>query len=298
MKQHQTILVAIDELDRTNVAVDAGLAISDALHAPLELVHSMGLPTDAELDAHSALQLATLRGELIERRRASIEARLQPFFTAYGRNAGAQLHVRLGKASMEVLDQAKESKARLLVLGPHQRAGVLDWGSTARALLAASPCNVWTQPTPWRPVKRILVPLDLSDHSIASLRVAIQLALELGAELTCMHAWYPAEVFAGIMGDYPMSQSGISIEEGRKAAEQALHESLENVDFRGVPWRAEFCEDRAVEAILERQSDVDLIAMGSHGRTGLALAILGNTAYSVLTKAACPVLAIRRPEEG
>lgn len=293
MTTRRPLLAAVDELDRTNPAIDAGLALSDALGCTLEVVHAMGIPGDPELDAHTALHLAMHRGELIDRRKDALEARLQPFFTAYGRSASSHLHVRGGKPSVEVLEQARESQAELLVLGPHEPSGRLDWGSTSRALLAAAPCSVWTQPVAWRPVRRVLVPIDLSDDSLRALDKAVELAKVFDAQITCLHAWFATEVFAGLMGELPMGQTGVSIESGRKAAEGAFHEALATVDFQGIPWEAEFCEDRAVSAILSREGRNDLIAMGSHGRTGLASAVLGNVTYRVLVQARVPVLAIR-----
>jgi nucleotide-binding universal stress UspA family protein len=51
-----------------------------------------------------------------------------------------------------------------------------------------------------------------------------------------------------------------------------------------------------VTAILEKQGGVDLIAMGTHGRTGISAAVLGNVAYGVLKAADVPVLAIRHAQ--
>jgi nucleotide-binding universal stress UspA family protein len=42
-----------------------------------------------------------------------------------------------------------------------------------------------------------------------------------------------------------------------------------------------------------RSHDIDLIVMGTHGRTGLARAALGSVAESVVRAASCPVLTVR-----
>lgn len=46
---------------------------------------------------------------------------------------------------------------------------------------------------------------------------------------------------------------------------------------------------------LARELSADLIVMGSHGRTGLARALLGSVAEAVVRAATCPVLTIRMP---
>jgi len=46
-----------------------------------------------------------------------------------------------------------------------------------------------------------------------------------------------------------------------------------------------------------KERKVDLIAMGTHGRSGVAHLLLGSTAERVVQHAACPVLTVRRPAE-
>ena len=54
-------------------------------------------------------------------------------------------------------------------------------------------------------------------------------------------------------------------------------------------------EDKAFVEIIRkaREDDVDLIVMGSHGRTGLEHILIGSVAEKVTRKAACPVLVVK-----
>ena len=60
-------------------------------------------------------------------------------------------------------------------------------------------------------------------------------------------------------------------------------------------WEAKVVAGKAAEVILEtaQDQDVDLIVMGTHGRTGLRHALLGSVAEAVMRHARCPVLMIR-----
>ncbi|RMF87095.1 MAG: universal stress protein, partial [Nitrospinota bacterium] len=55
---------------------------------------------------------------------------------------------------------------------------------------------------------------------------------------------------------------------------------------------------KAYEEIIEtaKSHDVDLIVMGTHGRTGLAYVLLGSVAEKVVRLAPCPVLTVKHPE--
>ena len=86
------------------------------------------------------------------------------------------------------------------------------------------------------------------------------------------------------------------VEEERKASEERFRRILGDFDWMGVEHEFSFFEGSPADVILEHQDDFDLIAMGSHGRTGLSAVVLGNVAYAVLKQAEKPVLAIRHPK--
>ena len=56
-------------------------------------------------------------------------------------------------------------------------------------LLGHAPCPLWLQITPPKPIERVLVPVDLSDHSLAALRTATSLAKRLNARVTALHCF-------------------------------------------------------------------------------------------------------------
>jgi len=66
-------------------------------------------------------------------------------------------------------------------------------------------------------------------------------------------------------------------------------------DWGGVDHGTSFVEGVPAEVILARADWADMIAMGTHGRTGFAAALLGSVAYSVVRHATKPVLVVRDP---
>ena len=142
-------------------------------------------------------------------------------------------------------------------------------------------------------VRTILVPIDFSSHADAVLEWAAHLAEEHGAKLVLLHAYHlPVEFTA--LGSMPITPQLFS-----DAAEQARAQ-LERV---AAPLRTGGVEVETVAregyppTVIEEEAAtrrVDLVAMGTHGRTGLRHLLLGSTAERVVQHVTCPVLVVRR----
>lgn len=141
---------------------------------------------------------------------------------------------------------------------------------------------------------RILVPTDFSEGSKTALQYACGLAEKLDAQLHLLHvipdhAWLIAgsDALYSIPGDYYQEVH----EEVRRELSRLVDSTAEakariTSDFRdGAPF---------VEIVrCARQQSVDLIVIGTHGRTGLPHLMIGSVAEKVVRKAPCPVLTVR-----
>jgi len=139
-------------------------------------------------------------------------------------------------------------------------------------------------------VKRILVPIDFGQTSDAALAYGVQLARMFGARLHLLHVF---DVATGIR-EYPVPAVDAS---DSKTLDQlaAQLSGTERRELRPV------CESRLgapADEILDfaSQRDIDLIVMGTHGREGIARALLGSVAETVVRRSACPVLTVHSPE--
>ena len=143
-------------------------------------------------------------------------------------------------------------------------------------------------------LKRILVPTDFTDPSHDALATALEFARMFGATLDLVHvaveAAYPLPPPVDVM-TMPIDLSPVL---DRAAAGLAVEEK--RVREAGVPCESATLIGRADDEIVTRakETHADLIVMGTHGRSGLAHALLGSNAERVIKHAPCPVLIVPR----
>lgn len=137
--------------------------------------------------------------------------------------------------------------------------------------------------------ERILVPLDGSANSEQALVQSIHLAKSCGSKLYLLTVVYQnPEYFAWV----PMVE-----EKQEEEAQKFLDRAKEEVEKEHIP-----CElllrtgEQPYEFIVReaKAKKIDLIVMGSHGRTGLERMLLGSVTAKVIGHAPCAVLVIPR----
>jgi len=138
---------------------------------------------------------------------------------------------------------------------------------------------------------------DFSTASRPALRKALELARSTRARLLIVHALPP--IVPPMMGEgvYVSPATWNQIEAGaRKAAQKQIDRLLQTARKSGVRAAGLFVEgspaaDRIVRAARARR--VDLLVLGTNGRTGLSRLVLGSVAARVIATASCPVLTVR-----
>lgn len=293
-----TLLVGVDAEGRSDHALHAALWLAERLQAVPEFVHaapaSPALWSDVEVRPPGSVTEETpaaIHERLIERLRKQLAA-----LGAGAPPMNFELHVAPGRPAHVILERAEWLNAEIIMLGSHKKRGVLDFGSTARAVLAKAPGGVWVQPGAFVPIARILVPIDLSEESLRALETARDLARAIGASITVLNCFPNAELGVGLRADEPMAGPYYDLDQLRAKSRAELEGALARFEWRGVAHAAVFEDGDPAQRILDRQGECDLVVMGSHGRTGLSAVVLGNVAYAVLRDARVPVLAIRHPE--
>ncbi len=145
-------------------------------------------------------------------------------------------------------------------------------------------------------MQNILVPTDFSEPSRKALRYAVSFAEEFGARITLLHVVKPV---IPTHEDYPIRrviQDDKSLVSG---AENALGQLCQREGINpGWIRKALVRLGAPSEEIMKvaRESQVDLIVIGTHGYTGLKHIFAGSTTERVVRHAPCPVLVVRDEE--
>jgi nucleotide-binding universal stress UspA family protein len=167
----------------------------------------------------------------------------------------------------------------------------VSFGGTARTVLAGAPCAVLVQPVPRREIRHILEPVDFSEESRKALSTACNLAVEHGARITALHVFDLPRMTATPWIGYG---AAIDIAQMREISKSEFEKFLSSNDWRGVQHASQFAEGSPSEVILRRSNLVDVVVMGTHGRTGLSAVLLGSVAYRVLKRTTRPVLVVQK----
>jgi len=148
-----------------------------------------------------------------------------------------------------------------------------------------------------RAIQKILFPTDFSKESRPAMELAIEMARKFGARLTLLHVWTDPRYIGAVGNAYELAPE--LLRRAQEEAEHALDKLRLEVVKAGVPVEALTLEGFAEDVILTmaHTQQMDLIVMGTHGRTGLKRFFLGSIAERVLRTADCPVLTVRPPAQ-
>jgi nucleotide-binding universal stress UspA family protein len=145
-------------------------------------------------------------------------------------------------------------------------------------------------------IKKILVPIDFSKHSLKALDYAVEFGKTFAAELHVLFVIEPmayatpADFYAGMT-----TQLSSLITEQRRSATTQLNAVEKRLAKKGVRVKTVLRSGIVYQEILEAagKSRADLIIHATHGRTGLSHLLMGSVAERIVRSATCPVLTIR-----
>jgi nucleotide-binding universal stress UspA family protein len=138
-------------------------------------------------------------------------------------------------------------------------------------------------------IKKILVPTDFSDTSDEAIRHAVDLARSFGARLYLLHV--PGRTGEDFEADFPLREFENTVRDRLNAfftREEIAALQIEYALRIGAP---------APEIVgYAGDRNIDLIVMGTHGRSGVAHLLMGSVAEHVVRLSPCPVMLVKEPK--
>lgn len=137
-------------------------------------------------------------------------------------------------------------------------------------------------------LKNVLFLTDFSEPSAAALPFAAMIARSYGAKVTALHILVPSAY------TYMTPEMGAELLDAQDDAAKSEMEKVE-AEFAGLPREAILERNIGVWPALSKmllEREIDLIVLGTHGRTGLKKAVFGSTAEEIFRRTTVPVLTI------
>ena len=287
-----TILVPLDGSELAEKALPFAAAIARAGHKQLLLLHAA--------PAYALTETPPSDDEVLVQIDAIVD-RLRAQGVEVGSHVSRVYYWE--EAARAIRETARERDAELIVMSTHGRGGMGRWlwGSISDTVMRETQVPVLLVPAAcdheWaadRPL-RILVPLDGSPLAEQVLAPTTAVADALGAELHLLRAVLPIEyVYAGMYGGVaPYYVYDLDAE--LNDAKQYLEGIAERLRSDGRSVTVHTATGTPVQAIADvvQKLGIDMAAMATHGRGGVARLLLGSVATGVVERATVPLLLMR-----
>ncbi len=299
------ILVASDFSEPSEAAMKQGIWLARRTGASITLAHvlqSLHRPVTSEADPKMdmLMDLWVNEGESIEdlesSARQDTEAKMRRLIEQNAGSIDVQTRIFIGSSFAEIVYAVEKERYDIVLAGTR---GLAKWeqflvGSTAKRLIRKCPSSVWIvkaehvgQP------KVVMAATDFSDVSLKAATQGLWIAQQADAEFHLLHVVDSNDVPEDAICRIPKGSSlQQEINEEATKRMNAFLDSLSVDRARlqvqlawGTPWK----EIRRVA----KYQGVDLVVMGTVGRSGIQGLLLGNTAEKVLDSCDCSILTVK-----
>lgn len=231
---------------------------------------------------------------------ADAESRLRKLLAGQSTQpAGIDTRILVGEPFVEITRFAIREKVDLVVTGSR---GLSAWeqflvGSTATKVIRKCPGSVWIeQNSDVSGPRRVLVATDFSDLSRIALREAAYIAGLAGGELQVLHVIDALDLPDGVVASTPEGDSvrdRINEHSKRRLDDFIASAQLDpNLIQRRLSWGTPWKEI----GNLAKHHEIDLVVIGTVGRSGIRGMLLGNTADRLLRTCHCGILTVKDPD--
>lgn len=295
------ILIPLDGSKTAEKVLPYARFVAGALKLPVELLAVVDI---VEMATHMSADRARHLDTMIEDSVRNSEQYLRGVAGTFP-GGNTKCTVEKGKAEQVIIETAAADKGTLITMATHGRSGINRWllGSIAEKVLrgATNPLLLVRATEEAKAervaaLKSIVVPLDGSELAESVLPTVAELARTLKLEVVLFRAYsIPYSAYSSAEGYYAVDYEEL-LTAMREEAVDYLEKKTEAVKKLGIDKvsyvaKEGFAADEIIS--LSRKSPDNLIAMCTHGRSGVKRWMLGSVTETVVRHSGDPVLVIR-----
>ncbi|MFW5956511.1 MAG: universal stress protein [Halorhabdus sp.] len=288
---YDSILVPTDGSTAAEKAAETALALAKRFDASIHAINVTELDdVPAHVESEATEELTQLGEETV--------ATIADQATEAGVATTTQVIETTEPTHQAIIEYATGHGVDLIVMGTHGRTGFnrLVLGSVTERTLRLSPIPVLTvhEETNLDPdFETVLVPTDGSDAAGVAADHGIKFAAATDA---AMHVVHVVDLTTGF-GESGSVEILAALKEASQRAVDDIIDRADEADLRSV--EASVLSGMPVRGLLDYvdERDIDLIVMGTHGRTGLDRYLLGSVTEKIVRLADVPVLTVAPSED-
>ena len=301
MQRFKSILFLVDGSDGEESVLGRAAELAQSNGAKLTLFDTIETSEFAPPEEFLAQTVKGLREALVRDRREDLDQLSKKLAEQYP-SLNVTAKVELGNKARGTVRAVLSGKHDLLIKAPQRGSAKLGmlFGGTDQKLMRRCPCPVWIVKPDTPSFQRILAAVEINPNepeseSIATriMELSTSLAASEGSELHVLHVW-------DLVREVKLRSGHINIADIEK-----LVESMEAAHKKGLDRLVEkhpydrthvhLTRGDAGDAIVDfvDQQEIDLVVIGTVGRTGIPGLLIGNTAEEVLGSVQCSVLTLK-----
>lgn len=296
MKRFKNILLVHDDRECGQATLVRAIDLATRNQAQLTVIHVIRQITRDYRMLITSLHPKEIMEIAVKEHTLLLEKYIEPFQGA----AKIGLRVVAGREFIEIIKEVLRNSHDLVIKTARGIGGTIEmlFGSTAMHLLRKCPCPVWLiKPESGQHFNRIMAAVDVAPPEVEEnnlndkiIEMATSLTRLEKSELHIVHVWEKPD--ATFWTGYLPSDVNSLIYETKDVHIKWLDDFLSQYDLQHHArvlqgWTDEVIPEFAV------QHQIDLIVMGTVGRTGIPGFLMGNTAEKILHKIDCSVLAVK-----
>src|SRR3990170_106085 len=285
--------------NRLLLATDGSLFSEGAIREAIRLAKRCSSKLAAISVIETNPEYETIAPQLLEKAERPARGHLESV-KAQAKKEGVEITTSIleGEDSYNFIsDEAVKNKTTMIIMGRRGKTGLkrLVIGTPPARVLGHAPCNVLVVPRAAQVgFRNILVATDGSRYAAAAASEAIGIAKKNKSKLIVLavvpsESMQPMDIVHSQMSRDVIAEKELSVAENSAKTVKAVAQK------EGVAVEAFIMGGRPADAIVQtaKEKNVDVIMLGSHGKTGIDKLLMGSVAERVIVLAACAVLVVK-----